>query len=169
MKVIPLPFETQARLGYNTKIILDYTDLSGTGVAGGNNSNPFTSPWTSGAAQAILPPNALGASSVTIPAGTRMAGNACVRVVTAFTSSGGAITTLTLSVGDGGGSTRFVNAADLKTTGYKVGAETGLLYLVADTIDAVATISGQTMASLNAGQVEILCNVIPVADLAAVV
>jgi hypothetical protein len=169
MKVIPLPLETQARLGFNTKIILDYTDLSGTGVAGGNNPYPFTNPWTTGVAQAVLPPNALGASTVTLPAGTRIQGNMCIRVVTAFLSSGGVITTLTFSLGDGGSATRYVNAQDLKTTGYKVGAETGLLNLVADTLDAVATIVGQTMASLNAGQVEILCNVIPVADLAAVV
>lgn len=169
MKIIPLPLETQARLGFNTKVILDYTDLSGTGVAGGNNPYPFTSPWTSGTAQAVIPPNALGASSVTFPAGTRVAGNALVRVVTAFASSVGAITTLTLSLGDGGSATRFVSGVDLKTAGYKAGTETGLLYVTADTLDAVATISGQTMASLNAGQVEILCNVIPVADLAAVV
>lgn len=169
MKILPLPLETSAKLGYNTKLILDYTDLSGTGVAGNGNSNPFTSPWTSGTAQAVVPPNTLGASAVTFPAGTRIGGNICIRVVTAFTSSGGAITTLTLSLGDGNSSTRFVSAADLKTTGYKVGAETSLLYLVADTMDAVATISGQTMASLNAGQVEILCNVIPVSDLEPVV
>ena len=169
MKIIPLPLETQARIGFNTKIILDYTDWSGTGVAGNGNSNPFTSPWTSGTAQAVLPPNTLGATSVTIPAGTRIGGNVCLHVTTAFTSSGGAITTLTLSLGDGGSATRFINAQDLKTTGYKVGAETGLLYLVADTIDAVATIVGQTMASLNAGQVEILCNLAPISDLEAVV
>ena len=169
MKIIPLPFETQARLGFNTKLILDYTDLSGTGVLGNGNSNPFTTAWTSGTAQAVIPPNTLGVATVTFPAGTRIAGNMCIRVVTAFASSGGAITTLTLSLGDGGSSTRFVNAQDLKTAGYKVGAETGLLYLVADTLDAVATITGQTMASLNAGQVEILCNVIPVSDLEPVV
>jgi len=154
MKIIPLPFETQARLGFNTKIILTAADLA---------------TWTSGTAQAVLPGNGLGLSSSTIPAGTRMSGNALVRVTTAFTSSGGAITSLGLSLGDGNSATRFINAADLKTTGYKVGTETGLLYLVADTIDATATIVGQTMASLNAGQVEILCNLVPVSDLEAVV
>jgi hypothetical protein len=169
MKVIPLPFETQARLGFAQKIILDYTDLSGTGVAGGSNPYPFITPWTSGTAQAVLPPNALGVATVQFPAGTRIRGDIFVRVVTPFTSSGGVITTLTFSLGDGGSATRFVNAVDLKTAGFKVGAETGLLYLVADTLDAVATIVGQTMASLNAGQVEILCNVVPVLDLAQVV
>jgi hypothetical protein len=167
MKIIPLPSETQLRLGFNTKIVLDYTDLSGTGVASGNNPYPFTSAWTSGTAQAVLPPNALGASSVTFPAGCQIAPGAVMNVVTAFTSSAGAITTLTLSLGDGGSSTRFFNAVDLKTAGY-TGSTVVYTYTAADTVDAVATITGQTLASLNAGQVEIYCNLRPVPDVVAV-
>lgn len=152
MKVIPLPLETQARLGFNTKIILTFADLA---------------TWTSGTAQAVLPVNALGAATLTFPAGTQMVGNAVANVTTAFTSSGGAITSLGLSLGDGGLATRFLSAVDLKTAGY-TGGTVGYTYTVADTVDATATIVGQTMASLNAGEVEILCNLRPVADLESV-
>jgi hypothetical protein len=146
MRLIPLPLETQALMGFNRKLILTYLDLLA---------------WTSGTAQAVVPVNALGASTITNLANTR-ASNFLTRVTTAFASSGGAITTLTLSLGDGGSATRFVNAVDLKTAGCTIGTTTQYLYTVADTIDAVATIVGQTMASLNAGAVEIYFNEVDV-------
>lgn len=146
MRIIPLPLETQALMGFNRKLVLTYADLL---------------TWTSATAQAVVPQNALAASSVTMLANTRVS-NFLTRVTTAFTSSGGAITTLTLSLGDGGSATRFVNAVDLKTAGCTLGTTTQYLYTAADTIDAVATISGQTMASINAGSVEIYFNEIDV-------
>lgn len=142
MKTIPLPLETRAMLGYNRKIILTYLDLLA---------------WTSGTAQAVVPENAVGASAITMLANT-LVGKFTARVTTAFASSGGAITTLTLSLGDGGSATRFLNALDLKTAGCTLGTTADYLYTAADTIDAVATIVGQTMASLNAGSVEIYFN-----------
>jgi len=137
--LIPLPFETRAQLQFSHILRLTAADLA---------------QLTSGTAQAVVPNNALGGAN-TIPAGTVVT-KAVANVVTAFTSSGGAITTLTLSLGDGGSATRFVNAVDLKTAGWSttvVGAAYN--YAVADTIDATPTIVGQTMASINAGQVDI--------------
>jgi hypothetical protein len=152
MKVIALPVETQARLNFNTKIIIDYTDLQA---------------WTSGTAQALLPQNTVGSDAIKFPAGYQLAPGIVANVITAFTSSGGAITSLGLSVGDGGSATRYLNAVDLKSTGY-TGGTVGYTYTAADTVDGTATIVGQTMASLNAGQVEIYCNLRPVPDLVAV-
>lgn len=140
MRILPLPLETQAATGFNRKLILTYLDLLA---------------WTSGTGQAVVPEgNALGAATITMLANTRV-GRFLTRVTTAFTSSGGAITTLTLSLGDGGSATRFVNAVDLKTAACVLGTTADFLYTAADTLDAVATIVGQTLASLNAGQVEI--------------
>ena len=99
---------------------------------------------------------------------TQVESGAVANVTAAFTSSGGAITTLTLSLGDGGTATKYVNAADLKTAGYVAGGTTPNLYTAADTIDIVATITGQTLASLNAGEVELLLYIRPVNDAAAV-
>lgn len=142
MKLIVLPGETRALDGFNRKLVLTYLDLL---------------TWTSGVAQAVVPVNAFGVTTITNPA-TCVIGRVLMRVVTAFASSGGVITTLTFSLGDGGSATRFLNAVDLKTAAYTAGASqtNGIfLYTTADTVDAVATITGQTMASLNAGQIEI--------------
>ncbi len=169
MKLIPLPSETQLRTGKTHKLIIDYRDINGTSATTmTGQSQTFSAAWTSGTAQAVIPPQALGASSITIPAGSQVAGSCVANVTTAFASSGGAITSLTLSLGDGGSATRYLNAADLKTAGYVTGGTTGYLYTAADTIDAVATISGQTIASLNAGEIEILLEIRPVNDLTVV-
>ena len=160
MKVIPLPIETASILGVNTKIILDYTDLNGT-------SSAFTAAWTSGTAQAIIPQNLIGASSITFPIGTTFE-KVLLNVVTAFTSSGGSITSLTLSLGDGSSTTRFLSGITLKSTGYTASANVLYPYNAADTVDALATISGQTMASLNAGLLELYLNVLPAQDLLVV-
>jgi hypothetical protein len=137
-----LPEQTYAQDRVNRKLVLDYSYLA---------------TLTSGTPQAVVPTNALGASAILNPA-VCIIGRMIYKVVTPFTSSGGAITTFTLSFGDGGSGTRFLNAIDLKTAAVGVyGAQTNgiFLYTVADTLDITATIAGQTMASLNAGQVEI--------------
>lgn len=135
--LIPLPYE-QRVAGFTHILRLTYLDLL---------------QLTSGTAQAVIPSNNLGTSGNTIPAG--MVVVRCVpNVVTAFTSSGGAITTLTLSLGDGNSATRFVNAADGKTAAWGTAYAGGFVYTAADTIDITATIAGQTMASLNGGQVD---------------
>jgi hypothetical protein len=152
MKTIPLPLETQALMGFNRKVVLTYADLL---------------TWTSATAQAVIPENSLGVATTTMLANTRTS-SWLIRVTTAFASSGGAITTLTFSLGDGGSATRFLNAVDLKTTGCTLGTTAQYLYTAADTIDAVATIVGQTMASLNAGALEIYFNEVDVNPLTLV-
>ena len=177
MKIIPLPLETQARLNCNTKIILDYTDLNGTGVASANNVN-FRAAWTSGTAQSIEPitpvannvpyPTAsLGATTNQLPAGTRIS-NAIANVTTAFASSGGAITSLGLTLGDAGSATRFLQSIDCKTVAYTQTTSAAYVESAVFNVLATATIVGQTMASLNAGQIEIYCNIEPIYDLVAV-
>lgn len=75
-------------------------------------------------------------------------------VVTAAVSSGGAITSLSLSIGDTASATKYVNAADLKTVDTFTAYQTGFVHTNAtDNIKAVATIVGQTLASLTALEV----------------
>ena len=154
MQLIPLPSETRIHTGYSHKLILTYADLA---------------TWTSGTAQAVIPFNGLGLSSNTNPTPFLFGRNGN-RVITPFTSSGGAITTLTFSLGDGGSSGKFINALDLKTAGFATAAATTVsAYNVADTIDAVATIVGQTMASLTAGRLELYVSLVDISRLAAVI
>ena len=159
--------ETQARLDFSQKLKLDYTDFSGTGVITSGNPNAFTSPWTSGTGQGVIPPNVLGSTAITLPAGT-VIDDVIVNVITPFTSSGGAITTLTLSLGDAGSATRYLNAIDLKTAAYTASTNTRYVSGANYVVLAVATIVGQTLASLNAGAVEIYLRIKPVNDLTQV-
>lgn len=93
--------------------------------------------------------------------------DAASRVVTAFTSSGGAITTFSFSVGDGSSGTAYINAQDLKTAGYTAGfnATKPAIYSAADTLDVTADIAGQTMASLNAGEVHLYLSLVELSKL----
>lgn len=167
MKLIPLPLETQARTGKTHKLIIDYRDLNGTSATlMQGQSVGFSAAWTSGTAQAVIPPNTLGAATITLPIGTQVEGTTLVNVTTLF--AGPSTTALTLSVGDGGSATRYANAVDLVTAGYKTGGVANYAYLAADTIDAVATITGGTVGGLTAGEVEILMAIRPCADLAVV-
>jgi len=138
-RTIILPVETRNNLSLNRKLILTWQDLKY---------------LTSAAAQAIIPENALGASSRTLLPNTRV-GRWILNVTAPFTSSGGAITTFTISVGDGVTPARFISGIDLKTAAWTLGVTADYLYTVADTIDITATIAGQTMASLNGGSLEL--------------
>lgn len=167
MKLIPLPFETQVLTGKSHKLIIDYRDMNGTSATlMSGQSQTFAAAWTTATAQAVIPPQALGASSVTIPAGSQVVGTTLVNVTTAF--AGPSTTVLTLSLGDGTSTTRYVNAIDLLTTGYKTCQVANYSYIAADTIDAIATITGGTMGGLTAGEVEILVDIQPASDLAVV-
>lgn len=168
MKLIPLPLETQARTGKTHKLIIDYRDLNGTSATTmSGQSQTFSSAWTSGTAQAVIPPNALGASSITLPAGVQVLGTALVNVTTAF--AGTSVTALTFSLGDGGSATRFVNAVDVFTAaGYLSGAVANYSYTAADTLDAKFTATGAALSALTAGELEVLIAILPTNDLAAV-
>src|SRR5436190_21486423 len=99
MKLIILPTETRALDGWNRKLILTYADLL---------------TWTSAAAQAVIPVNALGLTTLTNPANI-IVEKFLAKVTTAFTSSGGVITTLGSTLGDGGSVARLIGTVDLKT------------------------------------------------------
>lgn len=158
MRTIPLPFETVALTGFNRKIILTYQDLIS--WAGGG------SPLTSGTGQSIIPGNnTLGSTTNKMKANTLFDGAFLACLVTAFTSSGGAITSLYLQVGDGTTAYRFFgnsNGQALDLANGTVGAfvagtaaATPYLYAAAATVLATLTITGQTIASLTAGVVEL--------------
>lgn len=140
MKIVPFTLQEQAKCGFSHRIILTYADLLDK---------------TSATAFAIYP--ALS-STVSLPKGFSVQ-RACLNVKTAAVSSGGAITTLTGSVGDTASGTRYVNAADLKTVDTFAGAVTNLPFFhtnATDNIKFTATIAGQTLASLTALEVHIL-------------
>lgn len=179
MKKTPLESQTIATLGVSLKLSMDYTDFNGTGVASQSNDN-FSAAWTSGTAQviepptyvAVTPPNSpqtilIGGTTNKLPAGIEIS-HAILNVITPFTSSGGAITSLTLSLGDAGSGTQFLAATDLKTAAYTLTSAAGKLESAAAYISGTATISGQTMGSLNAGKLEIYIMLRPIADLATV-
>jgi hypothetical protein len=138
-RTIILPVETRNTTSFNRKIYMTWQDVR---------------LYTSATVQALIPENALGASTRMMLANTRVA-RWIANVVTPFTSSGGVITTLTFSLGDGGSATRFINAINLLVAGMTLGITADYLYTVADTIDATITVVGQTMASLNAGVLEL--------------
>lgn len=149
MKLLILESETKFGLGFNRKLLISYTDLISWLGSG--------SPLTSGTAQAIVPSNTLGSTTNQTPVPT-IFGNFALNLVTPFTSSGGAITHLYLSMGDAGSATRFLAAStfDLAgSAGWLQGTFTRYMETAAANLLAVFTISGQTMASLNAGLVEL--------------
>lgn len=138
MQIIPLTEEEAASTGFTHKMKILAADLA---------------LLTSGTAASIYP----GFNGATTFAAGLYVRDAASVVVTPFTSSGGAITTLTLSVGDGNSATAYINAQDLKTAGYTAAfnGTKPAIYSAADTIDATVTIVGQTMASINAGEVHV--------------
>lgn len=82
-------------------------------------------------------------------------------VVTAAVSSGGAITSLSLSIGDTASATKYVNATDCKVADTFTAYQTGFAHTNAtDNIKAVATIVGQTLASLTALEVHLWLDMI---------
>lgn len=150
MKSIVLPSETRRTTGYSRKVILTWEDIKA---------------WTSGTAQALIPENALGAATVTGKANIAVA-RWITNVTQAF--AGGAGLTLTLSIGDGGGATRHVNARDLTALGMVAGTHDAYVYTAADTIDATATAGVAAITTLTAGIVEIYFDLVDLNDLALV-
>jgi hypothetical protein len=143
MKMIVLPLETAAQMGVNRKVVLTYKDFTSWqgGVA-----------LTSTTAQAFVPENGKGLSSITMRAGTQVS-NFLVNLTVPFVGSACAFT-----IGDGGSANRFATTFDATgAAAWKaVGVPTEYLYVAADTIDI--TVTAATMANLTAGEVEIYFN-----------
>lgn len=149
--LIPLTYE-QRVAGFTHILRLTYQDLL---------------QLTSGIAQNVIPLQALGGN--TNPSAGLLLCQAVPNVVTVFTSSGGAITTLTLSLGISAAPTQFVNAQDGKTAGFGVAYAAKWAFGGATAFTFTATIVGQTMASINAGQVDFYLEINDAGPLALVV
>jgi len=134
--------EEKAQTLMTHKLVVNYTDLTG---------------FTSGTAFALFPqPN----GTATTPGGT-FVGPVAVYINTTFAGTG-PLTALTLSIGDGSSSTRYLNAANVFTAaGWKFGtfATTPFGTEAADTVDAVLTATGGTLAALTAGKMTIFAHI----------
>ena len=142
MKTIVLPFETQALLGVNRKIIISWKDFkswqdSGTAI-------------TSTTAQAIWPENTIGAVTKTFKAGTRLS-NFLVNLTVAFTGA----TLSAFVLGDGTTANKYATTFDAAgAVAWKaVGVATPVLLAAAGYIAMTATSDGPT--NLTAGEIEI--------------
>jgi hypothetical protein len=138
LTINPVSDLTKIRHGFTHQVILDFT-----GVA----------LMTSGSAQAIFPGNALGAATVTLPAGTRVE-RCAVNVATAFTFAPG---TLVAVVGDGSDTDRYFASTDIKTAAWTENAGTTKPFIstAADTIDIIVTAGAGALTSVTAGSLEI--------------
>ncbi|MBF8281274.1 MAG: hypothetical protein HW378_189 [Anaerolineales bacterium] len=146
MKLIPLPFETIALRGWTHKAIITAADVAALGAA------------TTGTLQ-IVPD---------VAADTNPAGMAVHRVglnlTTAFDASDAAINSLTIEIGDGGDTNRFLGPTEIAVDGTEILFEVSRLstypyaYTTADGIDAFFTVAGGAsplLNEINAGQVEL--------------
>ena len=151
-KIIPLPADTKAQLGYDFIVRLTYADII---------------QLTSGTAQAVIPLNAVGATTYTIPAGS-VVEKIVPNVTTAFAYSGADNGTLVYTLGDGGSANRFVASVTLKTAGFGVAYTSKYCYTAADTIDIVCTAATQAITALVAGQVDFYVKLADLSTLANV-
>jgi len=147
MKIIPLPFETIVETGFNYKVILDYTDISGTA-----------------ATTCVVPILPEDGATKTFPAGTAIL-RCATNLVTAFDFSDAGITSCTLEIGFTGGDVdQILVSQELAVDGteilFKVSNATTqpLAVTAADTLDALFTVAngGSPLCSeATSGKVEV--------------
>jgi hypothetical protein len=150
MQLIPLPVETRQMTGFSHKAIINYSDLT-----------------TAGASQAFtLFPDVSYNSSALMYAGWAIT-KVAYRLITGFT--GGALSAMTLTLGDGANATRYLAAASTDmftapgTTNAKDFVISGTAYvyssndLTNSNTKLVATFAatGANVNAATAGQVEI--------------
>ena len=142
-----LPVETQAKLGCTHEYIVEFDDFTSTG-----NTQTFT---------------------VTIPAGSLVKGGPHV-LETDFTDSGGGITSLAYTVGDGDDADIYLSSTEVETSGteidYKVATNTGIangkVYTSADTIDfAFTATAAQDLTTLTGGKLRYYFSMVDLDDL----
>lgn len=151
MKTITLPPDTRRETGATHKAIIDFNDLIALGAnATGNLS--------------ILQKAGV---AIQVPAGTRfrLIGS---HLVTPFVFSDGAMTGLTVTVGDAGSNNRHLASQQLATVGTPVTDQLGTageyLYTAATQVNAYFTGAGgasPTLAEATAGKVEIAYALLP--------
>jgi hypothetical protein len=146
MKLIPLPFETTALKGWTHKVIITAADVAALGAA------------TTGTLQ-IVP----DVAADTNPAGMAVLA-AALNLTTAFDASDAAINSLTVEIGDGGDTNRFLGPTEIAVDGTEILFEVSRVttfpygYTAADGIDAFFTVGGGAsplLNEINSGQVEI--------------
>ena len=144
MKLLPLASEARAQTGFTHKIEITHADLT---------------------AAATTETLALFPQTGTFPAGT-----ACQRVGFSLKTpfDGGATSTMTLQVGDGGDVDRLLPAVVVHEDGSEIDfGITNLdhVYLAADTIDALFTATGANVSVLTAGAIDIFLAIVDLNDL----
>jgi hypothetical protein len=175
MKIVPLPFETVALIGFTHKVIITSADL--TAAAG---SQTFTI-FPDGSADGYNQQTGLAMQDTTLnqlPAGFTVE-KTQIRVVTPFT--GGAISAATVSVGDKASTARYIAAAstDLFTaagtnTKDNVASATTYAFTTTDVANsnaalvAVIATTGANVSAATAGQLEIYFAVCDVSEQATV-
>lgn len=155
MKIIPLSKAHSAATGWTHKVTITYADLVTAGGA------------TTTATITLFPNPESGAQTFSIDT---VVDRVHTRLITAFDASDAAINSLTLSVGDGGSTTRFINATQLAVDGTEItslASSTAYAYLAADTLDALFTVAGggtPLMNELTSGEVHVYFRVIKLED-----
>lgn len=146
MKTVPLS-PTDRELYHAThKIIVGYADLVAVPTAS-----------TATGSFALIP------ASGTFPAGTKVY-NAAFKI-SSNTWAATSMTSLTITIGDGGSATRFLASTEILLANTEVvhfsnvAATAPYTYLVADTVDLFFTPTGANTSALTAGEIEIYLDV----------
>jgi hypothetical protein len=148
MKVFELPIETKASSGYTHKVTLDHTDLTDA---------------TTGNSQTI--------TLITVPT-TTIVKDLATRVVTSFQKTGtSAYNTNTIVVGVSGTTNQLLASQQINTNGTPVVAKgfaaTAPIAYTASTaiIATVASMTGYSLADLDAGEIHIFLNLTTLSSL----
>jgi hypothetical protein len=150
--LIKLSAEETRQHRFTHKQVLTYADVTGK---------------TSGTAFDIYP--SLG--TTTFPVGTKV-NEVALRLKTLFVSA--SMTECDITIGDGGDADRFLNSSSIGGTNTPPTAgvwyisdmaKTPYVFTAADTIEAVITVTGGSLATLTAGEIEIYYNLSDVSKL----
>ena len=143
MEINKLPVETQALLGCNTEVVVDYTDLSD----------------TAGTTKTL---------TVAVDAGKLVTGGPHI-LSTTFTDGSATMTNLTYTVGDSGDPDRYLTITEVEETGtevtYKAGTGTSNAYTGSGTIDLAFTATAANLNTLTAGKLKVYLNIVDLEDL----
>ena len=141
METNKLPVETQALIGCNTEVVVDYTDLSD----------------TAGTTKTL---------TVSVDAGKQVTGGPHV-LVTDF--AGPSISSLVYTVGDGDDADHYLTSTEVEETGteidHKAGTGTTQAYTGSDTVDLAFTATGANLDTLTAGKLKVYLNIADLEDL----
>jgi hypothetical protein len=143
MKIYPLSMQERARTGFSHKINITYADLTDT--AGLTKTLK------------LLPDTGSCAAGFCVQ-------RSAIRVKTFF--SGGAVASMTASVGDSGSGTRFHNAHNCFTAGVSFAlATTANMYTAADYVRVLFTATTGNLNVLTAGELEIYIHALQLTDM----